>query len=476
MRSSKLAVVISDLSERDRNAFRRYLDSPYFCKKKEALELYDLLWNEILKFRHKNLSETAFSERLWPGVPADINRLRKLKTSVFQHLMNFFALRALERHPEFHADLLMRELRSQSQSELLEETLRRTQKSLQTSPKRDSDYHRAEFTVMENLYVQEILKGVRSTENHLGSALSHFQQFTSAEYLRLSYLALNQKRLLGFGPDLPLLEAMSDFAQNSSPEENPEAHIWLNLILALQNPEQEAHFHSWKRLFRAYAAALPQEKQGDMITSAMNYCARKLNQGNQAYLREIFELFVLSLEADLILVNGELNPWKMKNMVSVAARLGEYEWATEFLRDYLNYLPEANREKAQKYNQAILDFHRGEARNAARLLNQVISQKEDPFYGLDARSYLLCIYFDTEDTLGLESGLESFRMYLSRMEKLPDTRKANYYQFLKDFRQLYFIPASEKEKLKMLQAHIESGQMDGGRRLLLERLIQKLKA
>ena len=109
-------------------------------------------------------------------------------------------------------------------------------------------------------------------------------------------------------------------------------------------------------------------------------------------------------------------------------------------------------------------------------LNWVLNGYKDVFYGIDSRAFLLQIYYETGNSLGLETLAHSFRMFLDRNKGISPTKRNQYVSFILHLKRLSNIPLRDKERLKQLKNDILDKSVKGmGTRWLLSK-IEELEA
>ena len=207
----------------------------------------------------------------------------------------------------------------------------------------------------------------------------------------------------------------------------------------------------------------------DIYFNLLNYCIKKLNQGNQFYLREFIEVYKEILQKD-ILPNDELNPWNFKNAIQIALRLGEYEWVEKFISIYSIKLPSEFRENAVSYNLAQVYFYKKEYNKVISTLQFV--EYEDVTYNLGSKSMLIAIYYEKDEFEALNSLLESFKTYLNRHKDLAEQRKTLYMNLIKFVRKLTKIMPGDKKAIETLKEEIKEAKGIASEKWLLEKLAE----
>ncbi|HAE35360.1 MAG TPA: hypothetical protein DCG22_06180, partial [Bacteroidetes bacterium] len=154
-----------------------------------------------------------------------------------------------------------------------------------------------------------------------------------------------------------------------------------------------------------------------------------------------------------------------KNIVSVATRVQETDWAEQFAKQYKKHLHEKFRNNAFNYNMAYLLFARKQFGKALTALLQV--EFTDVFYALDSRTLQIKIYFELEETDALMSALEAFKVYLRRNRTISDSVRTIYMNFVRFVNRILSVPPSDSEKKQKLHEKIlEAGNVADIRWLL----------
>ena len=172
------------------------------------------------------------------------------------------------------------------------------------------------------------------------------------------------------------------------------------------------------------------------------------------------------------MVDGDLSPWTFKNLVIAALRVGEFNWAEQFIKNYKNRLNEKFRSNAYNYNQGALLFFKGQYGDALRLINQV--EYTDIFYALDTRTMQIKIYYQLDEWAPMQSATEAFKVYLRRNKTLSENVKLLYNNFLKYTDKLSRLTKRDKPKLTELKQKIEETKQIADLGWLQQKVDEKL--
>ena len=98
MTKSKIKEIAGTLDKKERIAFRKYLDSPYFNKRADVVILWNLIEKDLQKAQSGISKEQVF-QQVYPGKAYLDRDFHLLRTYLLKHLENFLAIRQMEKMP-----------------------------------------------------------------------------------------------------------------------------------------------------------------------------------------------------------------------------------------------------------------------------------------------------------------------------------------------------------------------------------------
>ena len=204
-----------------------------------------------------------------------------------------------------------------------------------------------------------------------------------------------------------------------------------------------------------------------MFSPAFNFCTKKINAGENKYLKHYFDLNQFGLENGSLLENGVISKFIYKNAVSAAIKLKNFTWTRQFLEDYKPLLHAKDREATYNYNLAVYYLGLNEFDKAQTLLQNV--DLGDLQTNLAGRGLLLRIYYETKAFDALESLLDSFNVFIQRQKDIG-YYKDNYLNLIKIIRQTLKIDLKDVDKRKELKTQVEETPNIALKEWLLEKL------
>jgi hypothetical protein len=286
--------------------------------------------------------------------------------------------------------------------------------------------------------------------------IKNLDYFYLAEKLRLYCAVLSRQFVVSHEYELLFIDEIINHIKSHNYDEVPAVAIYYQIYLTQIDNEDESHYYRLKALLDKHSLDFPQKEAYMMYSSAMNYCIRKSNSGQQNFVAEFFYLYQALLEKELIFTDGELSPWDFRNIVVAALRLGKYQWTEEFIEKYQHRLKESVRENAVTFNLAQLYFYQKKYDKVIELLREV--EYEDPAYNLNSKAILLSTYYEIDEIEPLISLLESFRTYLNRHKDIPEQRKKLYLNLIKYTRKMTRIIPGDKKAVHKLKEDVSQNQ------------------
>jgi tetratricopeptide (TPR) repeat protein len=221
--------------------------------------------------------------------------------------------------------------------------------------------------------------------------------------------------------------------------------LYYPVYKGLQNQDDDGWYEGYLKKLKEHLHKIQFEDGKEICNYIQNYCVKRINEGRQGFLAELFEIFKLMLNTNLAYEGLYLPQWTYKNIITVGLRLKEFTWTEDFIHQYYKKLAPDESDNAYQYNLAVLHYESGNFDRAMQLLNKV--HFTDPNYYLDAKCILLKIYFQKENDDALYSLRDTVKIYLLR-EKLLNKNQKLLYKNL-------FTYAVRLFKLKYESAHLK---------------------
>ncbi|MCB0609834.1 MAG: hypothetical protein KDD12_19090 [Lewinella sp.] len=454
--------ILSGFDRKEMTRFKAFAWSPYFNKHDEVRNLIDYFNGIYPHFTEQTCNRHIIFPHVFPGAPHDQARLAVVFSYTRKLAEQFLIQEAFKEETQPARVMLLGQLRKRKLFDQYESLLERTEKELEESAWRDgAHFQRMHAVAAEADHFFTHAK----KEERLGS-LEQKQRSLDVYYLstKLKDAVEMQIRrnLRQFDYSSRLLEHVLKEVEHNMDlyAATPTILLYYQLYRMFSDTAHQFYYEARATLVRA-KPFLPEPELASIYNYFQNYCIREINRNQEPFLDELFGLYQIQLEQDLLLEDGFLPEWHYKNITTTAIRLSKLEWIKNFLEQFRDKLRPEVAENAYCFNMAAY-FHACESYDKVlELLNQVTYS--DIRYSLGARALLLRTYYELEEDEALFSLVDSFRQFLQRHKLLADSRRNGYdhlFRFTRKAAQLraalgYSSAKKAKQELLRLEQEID---------------------
>ncbi|MEO1803079.1 MAG: hypothetical protein AAFR62_22150 [Cyanobacteria bacterium J06629_2] len=309
----------------------------------------------------------------------------------------------------------------------------------------------------------------RNQKHNLPDQEAKLLRALMAVKLRQACETLAHLRIARMDYKIPLLEEVQQLANQSNYYTDPSIRLFYLATLLYQqsNDDVTEIFQELKAGLETNINQFPREDQRNLLVLAINHGLRQSNAGKSAYLRQTLDLYQLGLRTKILYDRGRIGVFTFNNIIGIALRLGENEWAATFLEDNVRYLPPDQNTEIESLNRARLAFQRRDYSTTLQHLQT--ADYRDFIHHMTARVMQLKIFFERDDYNLLTSLLRSTRTLIKR-RKSPGYHERNYLNILKFTESLLKLLPNDKVATAELIEQIRATEPCTEKEWLLERL------
>jgi hypothetical protein len=450
MHKSDLLALFFTLSDSELREAKQFLRSPYFNKREDVVTLFDFLLSQ------KDKPKPDFSrQRAYKAVAKsayDDAKMRHLMSYLLQLLVHFLHLQHWEQEQLKENFNLYNTLKNRNLEKKSKQIFSESAKQIESEPLRDKHYHFQRYQWFSAQF-DEALKKRRTGDLNLEMMSDEFTKYYLSEALRQACALLSYQNMTAQQFDLSFAEDLILLVERKQYQAIPAIAVYYHSFFSLQQPDESSHFFALKTLLSEQWQAFPQAEIRDIYRIAINYCIKKQNKGEIAFIREGFELYKMGIENEILLENGELSVFTYNNVHLLADKLGEFDWIIRFLERYKSLLPVAQREHHYQFNLAQFYFRRKQYAQAMPLLQTL--EFVDTLHNLDARKMLLVMYYDLGEFKALDALIDSFSAYLQRQKEI-NYHKESFSNLIKFTKKLLIINTLSKLEKQQLEVEIQN--------------------
>jgi len=451
MLGKKLISVVNRMSGVEKRAFSRYLASPYHNQRQELI----IFWSEVVKGfgeRRTGFSLEETIQKVFSQKVMDKKRQRHLNSWLLKSIESFFILRRSSEN-EFERELYLAQTYREKRIDSLFKRQLEKAATKNAIRKLDTERYYADYKLQFEQYAF-IESQNRTDRTNLQGLSDSLDLFLVVSKLKQSCLMLSHQAVYKVQYDFSFLENLLEFLKDHPLLEQPSVGLYYHCYLAFSSNDS-AHFYAFKQLLTEYKNDFSPQEIRSLLLFAINFCIRRMNEGDANYTKEAWDLYVIGLDQKLLYIENYLGRFTYKNIVALGIKLKSYKWTSEFISEYKKDLSPKFRENYFNYNLAQLAFAQHNYHSAMPLLAQV--DDSDLLLNFDAKVMLIKMYYELEEIDALHSLLDSFRVMLQR-KKVVGYHKSYYQDLIILTKKLLDIPSGRSENRSHLRSLIQEKQ------------------
>jgi len=449
---TKLIEILKVFSNAELRQFRMFIESGLSSTSNKALILFDFLSAYHPTFTNSQLSRERAYMSLYPGSNFEDKKLRYAMTDLFQRACEYLAHRTIRDNQHIQNRLVKEELARRGADKSYLSLLGSDGSNWETAAPGNADtyFDRYEtaFTHLNHFFPRQ----KRSGTNPIAYVALNLDRFYITRKLQLLCEIVNVRNVMSVNYEFHLQDEIVKLIVKGEFSDVPAINIYFRILMTLTEPENEFHFVELEKLLLLHASVFKKDELRDLYQYLMNYCIKKINLGNTAYLNKLLDIYREILPKQIIFSGVHLSQWDFKNIVTIGLRCGEYDWVYKFIEDYKQHLATAERANAYRYNLANYHFNNRDYKKALNLISQV--EFTDLYYQLDSRAIVLKCYFEMDDEEALFYHIAAFKLFLSRNKQISEYQRTTYKNMIRFTSKLARI-SGKTEKLIELQKQIE---------------------
>lgn len=426
---------------RERERLRQFVASPYFNRHAATTALLNFILKELGRRKPRLTEDRALAalEGTHRG-----QSLADLQSSLMKLVNKFLAVEQLQAETFRQEVLTVKRSKELHRHDLLDNRGKRLDRKVAGHRYRDADVHLAAYE-WKNINGYRKTNSKRTDTREMQAMLNHLDRFYLVEKLRHACQLTANMMMVGTHYDLLFLEPILDYLAAPAGQEllrdnrEPSIDAYYHTLLSLRDPDNEAHYQRLTYYLEEGVHLLPEAHQRDVYGFASNYCIKRVMGGHAAFRAELLELYRRGIDTGLIYTDGRISEFDYKNVVTIGAANGEFDWTERFMEDNKDRLPADRRENAYALNKANYLYRRGLLDEAAQLLVTVTDS--DVVYHLARVLLEVRIFYEQSETDLALNALETFRLYITRSRRMSTRDKKSYNNYVRYTKQLVNLKA-----------------------------------
>ena len=462
MKKSPLYQLIQSLSPIEKREVRKFLQSPFFNTRNDLVLLFAYLAEST-----DPVKEAAWSAAKEGSAPFDDQKCRLLFSYLHKLLEQYLVFKESQKEVLENKLRLVKAYRHRGMATAFDRSVNVLEKTLENQPLRDVRFHSLKYDGLLERYWTGIAKDPTDAER-----LPPMKDALDVSYLstrlRLICLSISQQGVYEVGVDTHADSDIIALAEKKKWADVPAISVYLHCFRMLSQPDNVEHFQVFKKSLIASGSQFDHEEVRSLYLMAINFCIRKLNEGDDLFNKEVHELYKPGIESGYLLENGVLSRFTYHNVVAAGLRTGDLDWVRHFIHSHKNSLERRYRESSFSFNLARLEYTLHHFDPVLDLLQK--ANYSDPLLNLPAKTLLMKTYYELAEYDLLQSHLDAMRNYIRR-KKVIGYHKKNYLNIVRYTEKLLRTNVLEKKEMEKLRAAVLQEEVLTEKEWLLECMV-----
>jgi len=428
MQNFKIIQVLSSLDKKELKRFGEFVDSPYFNKNKNIRKLFEVLEKFHPAFEGRNFTLEKIYAKVFAGDEYDYHKINNVISDLYQLSEEFLAHRKFENREYYIERNIFTELRAKGLYRIYEQKYNSYMKELIERKYKDEDYYYYLYEMNDEYLWYATMKNPNTELNILQTQFDHFFQFAIIRILRLYNLMLHERNQNNFNYRLTMFDEILNYVRNIQTEDNPLLLIFKTILLLLHSKDKKYYDELW-RLKERYIDDFRSDDRNLIYIHLYDFAAYMVNfKGDDSYNHDMFKIYKEQIDRHIMVPEG-FNHFNFMNVVKIACRINEFDYAENFIKEFRSSIP-----KEEETN--VLEFCYGTIENAMGNLQKALkhfskTNFQNFLLKVQVKIVLLKIYFKLEMYEQALALIDTFRHYISREENLLTEHREAYSKFLK---------------------------------------------
>jgi hypothetical protein len=450
MQKNSYLIILDSLNRKELRLFRGYFDLFYGGQKKlkPVFEYY----TSFYKKRKQPPPVAEAYPDIYKKVPESPKNLADLRNRIsdLHIIVKEFLIQQKLKEKKFERDFLWLEVLEDKnlahQKKLHLESLFRDF-ARANAPTIWQDFH--QLQLHHHTFFKNKFENLPQEAKMVEQALLSLEEFYRNMKFKLAAELTNLESVIGLEyQQLDMQELTIGVTDNFSPYSTLAQ--FYSLVYSFKIQQNDPTFEQLKSFLFQNDNRLPFEDRLIAVIYLINFIAAQIKNGGTAFIQRGFEVYKYGLDEQILTYQNTINQTNFENIVSIACRIQDYQWAKEFAQAHQNYLTENIRKDTFTLSMATIYFSQGKFQMVIDTLDK--TNLSNIFQELRAKALVLRSYFELGNDEEVAEGCTAFLRFLRRPNnKLGEGNRTATKNFCILLKKLLDVNLDKKEMSKMIQ-------------------------
>jgi len=487
--------ILRTFERKELENFKDFISCRYFNTDKYVIRLLEIL--DRKKILGKRIFDTDMRDivrrELFEKRPiakaSETKKLKKekalfnAKMNLLQKLAeNFLAIQTMEHNEAHKYELLYHELLDRKLFRLFERHANKNRKLLRKQIIKDQEDYGQSYRTERKFYDFLALNDRFYVKDNLSKMMHDLDIYYILNnlHIRLSALALKQtveKKDYNF-PSMEIIETLIKYPEYSK---HPLIRLYVASIELKKSMSQKSYDYLLYTLDEV-SSVVPTEILKDCYSTCIAHCIHGIISGDKDrdHRKNMLDLYRTMHNKNLMLDEGIILPYQLKNMVVIACKKEQFGWAKDITEYYYSYVRKPIRESVYNFNIGIIAFNQKKFDIAHDKFLKV--RDIDLTYDINVRVLILKCYYEKARLLKeskrhyneqIMGTIRNAKTYFKNKKELTSNSKKSYENFAQILIYLYrILHGVGKIILESVKERLDKQEVNADKQWLREKLAE----
>lgn len=282
---------------------------------------------------------------------------------------------------------------------------------------------------------------------HLEEAMHFFDEFISNMKLKMVTESINIESVYKVSQKRGIIEPFVEHDFWTSYPITP-IHQFYQYLYAFKKRNSDESYFKFRDFFFKQVDDFQFAEKTMGVSHITNFAAHKIRTGETIYLKISFENYQFAINHHLLVHQNSIDKVIYENVVTIACRMAESQWAKKFIDDFKQYLPIRFRQESYSMAKALIALDEKRFAEAEEIIKQTYFK--DLMQQLRAKSFLIKCAFELESPNCLEQCDNYDRFIRRHRKKMSDSIYYSALNFTKMLRVIDFSLLDKEVKLEQI--------------------------
>jgi len=430
MHKSSLLEIIRTFTPKELIKFEDFVNSPYFNKNKNVINLFIEIKKYAPEFNSENLDKEIVWNKLFSEKDYNYGIMKNIIHDLNKIAIKFLGVENITLK-KFEFDLnLLEQYQLRSLFNFSEKKIQECESEFNGN-EIDTDYYHNRFILgikkINFLTLKYDMKELSQLDfNSLNRDLSlyYFTMFFSKNYNSVQLSFLYKRDFKSTDIDKVII------AYENSEFRDFFSDTVYYIFMSIYEPYNEDNYKKLKKLYYENFEKFSRGDKYNFTIALMNFCKSNSNSGNLFFIKERYQYDKMLTEHDLLFIYNKdyLDRSVFITIVMSATSAGEFDWAEKFIEKYRSKLLPGVREFSVNFAYTNLYFKMKEFEKALSHLSKC--EKVEGMDKINIRNYQFFLYYELGYYEELKHLADSSRHFFKNDRNISEQSKLEFINFV----------------------------------------------